>query len=76
MRASLRMAGIAALLLVVMVPASGATVSSQYAALGVDMPGVITALVTALGAVVVAAITAWAAFLVVRKALRWVRKVG
>ena len=40
---------------------------------GVDMPGMITAIGTALGAIVVAALTMGAAFILVRKGWRWVR---
>ena len=43
---------------------------------GVDVPGHITALVTALGLIAAAAIAAWAAFFAVRRGLSWVRRVG
>jgi len=42
---------------------------------GVDMPGLITAIVTGLGAVIVAALAATGAFLLVRKGWAWVRRI-
>lgn len=43
---------------------------------GIDIPGHITAAVTSLGTVLLAVVGAWFSFLVVRKALRWVRRIG
>jgi hypothetical protein len=43
---------------------------------GIDVEDYVTALVTALGAAVAAAIGAWFAFLALRKGLAWVRRVG
>lgn len=42
---------------------------------GVDVDGHVTALVTALGAIVATCVGAWFAFTAIKKGLSWVRKV-
>lgn len=64
---------VAALLAVTLLP-SLAQAQVTLPDTGVDVPGLITASITGLGVIVVAALGGYAAFLLVRKAMGWMRR--